>query len=83
MSVSAGSNFPSGGSRENWRTWDHGSPAVDQFWRNVIGRGAIQRHASLGGAIPPEDAKFVPPEFENDGRIPESWFICEQILAAS
>jgi hypothetical protein len=66
-----------------WKQWDHGDPAVDMFWRKVIGRGAIQRHASLGGAIPPEDATFVPPKFEKDGPIPESWFICEQILAAS
>lgn len=63
----------------DWSQWeDHGDPSVDARWR-----AAIRRHASLSGAIPPADAYFVPPEFANHGRIPESYFICEDILNAS
>lgn len=70
----------------DWHVWDHGDPAVDEFWRKVVGRGSnsTHRHAPLGGAIPPADAAYVPPEFQDHGRYDfESLRICEAILAAS
>jgi hypothetical protein len=63
--------------------WDHGEPAVDQFWRRLLERPEYRRHASLGGAIPSDVAHYVPPEFAAAGRIPESYFICQDIWNAS
>jgi hypothetical protein len=74
------------------RQWeDHGDPSVDARWRRAImrGRDAIQRHASLAGAPLPRmcpdgaDGGFMPVEFANAQTIPESYFICEDILAAT
>lgn len=63
---------------------DHGDPDVEAFWQDFYGLPeAIRRHASLGGDIPPQDAYSVPPEYVNAGRVPDSWFVCEDILAAT
>lgn len=65
--------------------YDHGDADVDESWHRILGLDSnpLERHASLGGAIPPEDASYVPPEYVNAGRIPDSWFICMDILAAT
>ncbi len=62
---------------------DHGDAEVDLMWRERLDVEAIRRHASLGGAIPPEDAYSVPSEYVNAGRIPDTWFDCMDILAAT
>lgn len=71
---------------------DHGDPSVDARWRAAImrGRETINRHASLAGAPLPRmcpdvlnEGEWVPAEFANEQTIPESYFICKAILAAS
>lgn len=56
------------------------------------GRETVQRHASLAGAPLPRlcpgnldlgEGPWVPAEFAGEQTIPDSYFICEDILAAT
>ena len=78
--------------RDDWQVWDHGSEAVEQFWRKLLQRPEYRRHASLGGAIPSDAAHYVPDEFTNKMKLdpdldtthfPPSFFICEAIWEAT
>lgn len=62
--------------------WDHGDPAVDQFWRKVLGGTPDEK---LADKTEPEGnfEDYVPPELRDHGTLPDSLHICEDIWDAS
>ncbi len=82
MPDSAGRNNPRRG-RKVWtdrglRFIDHGDEIVDEMWRERL---AAQEPLQ---AMCIEDVEYeVPAEYVNSGRVPETWFDCMDILAAT